>query len=228
MTDPLVSRLVGSIRSSTATSHVGLTLDDGPDPETTSALVGLLRELGVQATFFVLTDRAEKHPELVRALVHAAHEVAAHGRDHLRVSTMERPEVAAYLLAVRTTLEELAGVPVRLYRPPYGSQSLSSYRAARAAGMDVVVWSADASDWVDREVGLVAADAVGAVEPGGILLLHERVEPDLPRAAPTTSFDRIELVRRVVVGLRERGLEPTTVSELARHGRLRRSAWFRP
>jgi peptidoglycan/xylan/chitin deacetylase (PgdA/CDA1 family) len=125
-------------------------------------------------------------------------------------------------------LEQITGAPVRYYRPPYGAQSVSSYLAARRAGLTVVVWSADADDWTDRPVDQVAADGLDALSAGGILLLHERLEPDPRNGAPTTTFDRADLARRVVEGVRERGWEPGTVHDLVTQGGARRSAWFRP
>lgn len=117
---------------------------------------------------------------------------------------------------------------MRYYRPPYGAQSVASYLAARRAGLEVVVWSADADDWTDRSVEQVVRAGLDGLDAGGILLLHERLEPDPRNGAPTTSFDRIDMARRVIAGARDRGWEPGTVGELVRTGGPRRTAWFRP
>ena len=133
-----------------------------------------------------------------------------------------------YLRQARSHLELMAGVPVRYYRPPFGSQSLKSYLAVRRAGLEVVVWSADALDWVDRPVTDVATDGLAQLQAGGILLLHERLEPDPGRGAPRTTFDRVELARQTIIGARTVNWQPCTVGALVADKGAQRSAWFRP
>ncbi len=61
---------------------IGLTFDDGPDPEHTPRVLEILARHGVHATFFVKGDAASAHPELVQRLVRAGHEVGSHGYHH--------------------------------------------------------------------------------------------------------------------------------------------------
>ncbi len=49
--------------------EVWLTIDDGPDPEDTPQVLALLKEHGARATFFVIGEQAEAHPELIRSMV---------------------------------------------------------------------------------------------------------------------------------------------------------------
>lgn len=226
--DPLLADILGSVRSGCDQCLVALTLDDGPDPEVSPRMLDLLSDLGVTATWFLLADRAEQFPTLVKRMVTEGHEVALHGCDHRRLSNVGGRVALEHLRTGRHRLEQVAGVRVRRYRPPYGAQSFTSYLAARAAGLEVVVWSADAQDWVDRNVADVARDACLAVAPGGILLLHERLEPDPPRSFPATSFDRISMVRDVHAGLEARGLRLCSISDLEARGPLVRTLWFRP
>jgi len=226
--DLVLAPLLGSVRATGAKSRVAITFDDGPDPDVTPQLLALLAETGVTCTFFVLVKQAQRHPELLRAMQAAGHEIALHGDDHRRVTEMSHGDAVRYLRSARVTLEALAGAAVLRYRPPYGSQSLSSYVAARRAGLEVVVWSADAADWTDRPVEQVVADGLLALAGGGILLLHERLEPDPRNGAPTTTFHRAEMARRTIEGARARGWEPGTVRDLVDAGGVRRTAWFRP
>mgnify|MGYP001552318579 CR=1 FL=1 len=54
----------------------------------TDAVLELLAQTGVKATFFALAWVAERHPETIRKIVAAGHELASHGYDHRRVFTM--------------------------------------------------------------------------------------------------------------------------------------------
>lgn len=226
--DTLAAYPLGSWRSTLSGVDVALTFDDGPEPDLTPRLLDLLDEYGAKCTFFMLVNQARTYPELAGLVAHRGHEVALHGQDHRRLTQLSHREARRYLTAARKELEDIVGVPVALYRPPYGSQSVPSYLAARRAGLSVVVWSADAADWVDRSSGEVAHTALDGLRPGGVLLLHERLEPDPLRDAPRTGFDRIEMVRTVLDGVRERGWGTDTVGSLASRDGLNRSVWFRP
>jgi polysaccharide deacetylase family protein (PEP-CTERM system associated) len=84
----------------------------------TMRLLEILARHDTRGTFFVLGWVAERHPDMVRAIAAAGHEVASHGQDHLRV-THTTPE--AFRESVRTSkrvLEDLIGRPVLGFRAP--------------------------------------------------------------------------------------------------------------
>ena len=55
-----------------ARGEVALTIDDGPDPEVTPAVLDLLAAHQVRATFFCIAQRARQHPALLRRLASAS------------------------------------------------------------------------------------------------------------------------------------------------------------
>ena len=226
--DRLGGWAIGSINGSASPNCVALTLDDGPDPDVTPGLLEVLHEQGVKATFFVLLSQVRRHPELLSRMAGEGHEIALHGRDHRRMTYLPHADAVAVLRSARSELEGHVGRRVRLYRPPFGSQSASTFLAARRAGLDVVAWSCDAADWVDRDVDLVVDAAMARLRPGGILLLHERLEPDPERDAPTTSFDRAEVLDRIIRLVTEKQWQPVTVSHLLLDAQPRRTVWLRP
>jgi peptidoglycan/xylan/chitin deacetylase (PgdA/CDA1 family) len=225
-TDTWVGPL-GSVRGATAAHTVGLTFDDGPGPWT-GPILDTLSAHGATATFFVLVARAEAEPALVRRMVAEGHEVALHGLDHQRLTTLPAGAVRAHIAEGRRRLERVTGAPVRWFRPPYGSQTPRTLAAARRCGLRVVVWSCDADDWIDHEPAHIAELALGRVQAGGILLLHDGFESDDAAPLPEPTFDRAEALGRLLAGLRERDLRAGTVGELLAAGRTRRTAWFRP
>lgn len=227
--DPVLAS-VGSIRGAhTAAPWLGLTFDDGPDPRHTPAVLDVLAEHDVTATFFMLVDRAEAHPELARRVAGAGHEVALHGLDHRRLTTLSPAVVDARMRDGRARLERLIGRPVRRFRPPFGSQSLRTYVITRQAGLEVVVWSADAQDWEEQTAAEVAARAAARVTPGCILLLHDGMagDPREPAKVPPT-FERAEAADRFLTEMRGRGWRLGTVDSLLAAAPAAKTAWFRP
>lgn len=226
--DAVMGRWLGSVNSTGAIDRYAITFDDGPDPETTPRLLELLDLLGVRSTFFLLVDQCDAYPKLARAIAEHGHEIALHGRDHRRITSFPtRAAAADYLKAARDDLASATNRSIRHYRPPYGAQSVRSFLAAGDAGLEVTVWNSDAEDWVDRTVNEVAALARSGIRPGGVLLFHERLEPDLPRAAPTTTFDRCAVVEQIITECRSRGLEPSTLAEMVDNCGRVRTVWFR-
>jgi polysaccharide deacetylase family protein (PEP-CTERM system associated) len=84
----------------------------------TDALLALLDELRVRATFFVLGMAARSHPELIRSVVAAGHEIGCHGDAHLPVHRQTPDEFAADLRAARSLIEQLTGRSPLGYRAP--------------------------------------------------------------------------------------------------------------
>ncbi len=84
----------------------------------TDAVLALFDEAGVKGTFFTLGWVAERHPQLIRRIADAGHEIASHGFDHRRVFTMTAKEFRADLIAASDAIERAAGVRPTGYRAP--------------------------------------------------------------------------------------------------------------
>lgn len=223
----VVLRPIGSVSGARRPADAyAMTFDDGPDPLVTPRLLDALDEAGVSATFFLLSDRVGEHPALAAEIAARGHEVALHGDRHDRMTRVPVVEVFRRLRAARARVEDVVGVRVRWYRPPFGAQTPARYLAARAAGLDVVVWGPYAAEWEDGTPQEVAERAFRGLRPGTVLLLHDGLE--VPQGEPVPVVDRNEAFDLVLAGSRSRGLRPVTVSTLLSGGGTRRTAWFRP
>jgi hypothetical protein len=76
---PRSSWLGSNLRSlpaaAVARREVAITIDDGPDPEVTPAVLDLLEAHGALATFFCIGEQAERHPALCCEIVARGHSV---------------------------------------------------------------------------------------------------------------------------------------------------------
>ena len=99
LTSPLgtVRRIV------TPAPHVVLTYDDGPDPVGTPAVLTALADFDATATFFVLVHRVRGYPALLDEIMAAGHEIALHGHDHTRLTTLTPTEAGARTRATKAT-----------------------------------------------------------------------------------------------------------------------------
>ncbi len=154
--------------------HVALTFDDGPDPLSTPAVLDALDALGWRATFFCLGERVRRAPGLTRELVERGHEVAVHGDRHTSHLRRLAASSMADVARARDTIGDVAGVPPRWFRPPYGAVSSSALLAAKRSGLQLVLWTTWGRDWRPGATGeSIAATVTRTFWPGATVLLHD-------------------------------------------------------
>jgi peptidoglycan/xylan/chitin deacetylase (PgdA/CDA1 family) len=209
--------------------RIVLTFDDGPEPGGTDAVLSVLADAGVTATFFVLLSRVQRHPSLLRDTVAAGHEIALHGPDHRRLTQLDPETVAARTRTAKHELEDLLGRPVRWFRPPYGSQSAATWRAVDEAGLTPVMWNTTCWDWRDMPDD-ARLDEVRAAEAGAIVLAHDGFANagDGVDDGPPPTIRRGRLARSIIdVGL-TKGFVCGSLSEALRTGRPTLHVWLDP
>lgn len=81
-------------------------------------LLDLLARHDARATFFVVGWLAERHPNLIRAIAHAGHEIASHTWDHARVTDQTPAQFRASVRRTKDVLESLCGTAVLGFRAP--------------------------------------------------------------------------------------------------------------
>lgn len=62
--------------------RVFLTFDDGPSGEVTPHILDILKEYNIKATFFVLGNRVNANPDIVKRAYQEGHYIANHGYSH--------------------------------------------------------------------------------------------------------------------------------------------------
>jgi len=209
---PPVGDSVVAVRGPTRSAV--LTYDDGPTPGVTDRLLPVLAGAGATATFFVLLTRVRGSLGLLREMLAAGHEVGLHGPDHRRLTSLEPDVLPARFLDAKAELEDLAGVPVRWSRPPYGAQDPASWRAALAAGLTPVLWSLDCLDWETHPLDVHLAGLRSADPAGSIVLLHDGFADarDGVDDGPPPDLDRVALTRGVLDELASSGLSGSSLA----------------
>lgn len=82
-------------------------------------LLSLLAERRIRATFFVPGASAERHPDAVRAIAEAGHEIAHHGYLHEPLTGRTEQEERGFLERGLDALDRIAGVRPAGYRAPW-------------------------------------------------------------------------------------------------------------
>lgn len=197
----------------TGRPEVSLTFDDGPDPEGSLAVADRLEDAGMRGTFFLLGERVDEHPDVVRELRRRGHEIGTHGYRHSRHLLRGGNAIAADLKLALTSLKRLGPeFHPRYFRPPYGQVSGGSLIAAQRAGLELVLWSAWGREWAEERAAAVAARVDRRLERGAIVLLHDSDAT----SPPGTALRARQALGTILQHLESRGLRSVTLSELVK------------
>jgi peptidoglycan/xylan/chitin deacetylase (PgdA/CDA1 family) len=90
---------------------------------------------------------ARQQPELVRQVVQAGHRLGNHTMTHPRLSTQTAARVRQELADCNAALEDITGMAVRYFRPPFGARRPVVLRIARELGLTPVMWNVTGYDW---------------------------------------------------------------------------------
>jgi peptidoglycan/xylan/chitin deacetylase (PgdA/CDA1 family) len=128
-------------------NQIALTFDDGPNDAATPQLLEVLAQHDVRATFFAMGSFARQQPEMLRAVVRAGHLLGNHTMSHPKLSMEPKARVRQELVDCTAVLEDLTGVAVRFFRPPFGARRPVVLRIARELGLTPVMWNVTGHDW---------------------------------------------------------------------------------
>jgi polysaccharide deacetylase family protein (PEP-CTERM system associated) len=84
----------------------------------TDRLLGILEAQGTKGTFFILGWTAERHPDLVRRIANAGHEIGSHGFAHELIYNQDSETFRQDIRRARKLLQDLSGQGVIGYRAP--------------------------------------------------------------------------------------------------------------
>jgi peptidoglycan/xylan/chitin deacetylase (PgdA/CDA1 family) len=203
---------------------LGLTFDDGPDPQFTPRVLAILRKLNIRATFNVMGYNALRHSDLLKQVVAHGHEVGNHTWSHLDLSTLDADQTGDEIRRGRSTIEAVTGQRVRYFRPPRGEINGVALSILAEESNDLLLWSVTGSIPGEERADTVNAFVLSNLAPGAILDYHDGIgrgtfdrSSAMARdliARRTAEVDGLEAMLRTGM---KRGYTFVTISELLTH-----------
>jgi peptidoglycan/xylan/chitin deacetylase (PgdA/CDA1 family) len=154
--------------------HVYLTFDDGPDPEITPAILSLFREHKVRATFFVLGEKAQRHPQIIKQIFENGHAIGNHSFRHPRLVRKNKDFIRAEVTKTDAAVAEIIGKKPALFRPPYGRFGADLLSILNETRHQMILWSASTKDYKSAATAeTISRNFLKHAKPGKIILLHD-------------------------------------------------------
>lgn len=199
-------RFLARVRRSGCTC---LTFDDGPNPLVTPQIARELHQAGVRATFFLIGDRARRHPEITALLTSLGHEIGEHSYAHKNAWKSGPWASIRDLWRGNRALAGLCnGNPPLSLRPPFGKLNLVTLLYAWLKRRHLIFWDVDPRDYAQTNPDEVARHVLARLARGRVILLHDgRMRQEVDPAVTLVAL------RLILNHLAQSGLRFATVSE---------------
>lgn len=194
-------------RVETNEKFIALTFDDGPVPAATDELLGVLRERGVRATFYLTGAELEQNPESGRKIAEAGHEIGNHTYSHDRM-VFKTPSFIASEIERTDALIRATGFRGEItVRAPYCKKLLLFPYYLSQHQRKMITWDLEPDSYpeIAGDAGRIVDYTVGNARPGSIILLHVMYPG---------RRESMRSVAGIIAGLRQKGYGFKTVTEL--------------
>ncbi len=203
---PLLPAVI--FRGNSRRHELALTIDDGPSPGS-AELLALLQELQVPATLFVISGHLDRgDPAFLKRALAAGHAIGHHMHEDSVSARLSPTSFRQAFDQAAAELQDAAAphrLPLRWFRPGGGWIDSSMLRLVSERGYRLVLGSIFPWDTFHPPLAWMARFVLSNAHPGAILVLHDR-----PDTLPAT----MELLRRVVPALRQRGYRFVSLDRL--------------
>jgi peptidoglycan/xylan/chitin deacetylase (PgdA/CDA1 family) len=153
---------------------VTLTFDDGPDGMITPMILDILKENNVKATFFIVGNRAERYPEILKRIDSEGHIIGGHSYSHHFFFDLFSVEKMKHEMKRTSDIVFSAtGKRIHLFRPPYGVTNPAIAKAIKAMHYLSIGWSLKSRDTVIRDDTLLLNRLISNLNQGDIVLFHD-------------------------------------------------------
>ncbi|EHQ59208.1 polysaccharide deacetylase [Paenibacillus dendritiformis C454] len=152
--------------------EIALSFDDAPDDNFTPKVLDVLKSEGVKATFFVVGNRIEKHPDIMKRIVEEGHILGNHSYNHANLPKLSDAEFREQIIKTDQLIREHTGYIPNIVRPPYGNISENQIKWLASQKKKVINWNVDSLDWKGLDAEEVKTNVLAHVSPGAIILQH--------------------------------------------------------
>jgi len=161
---------------------VALTFDAGANGAGLPSILATLAAEHVHATFFLTGQWAAANPSGVAAIRAGGHRIGNHSMTHPQFTGLSDAAIRGQVQDAERAISAAGADPRPLFRFPFGDRDGRTIAAVNGLGYVAVRWTVDTLGWKGTSGGITAQQvtdrAVGALQPGEIVLMHIGSNPD--------------------------------------------------
>lgn len=219
----LFGKMLSAFSTLSDTKAILVSIDDGPNPETTPLLLNVLARYQARASFFVCGKKVAANPELAKLIVSSGHSLFSHGFSHRDFSTLTEEEIIDELDKTERLLSGFRHTPTPyLIRLPFGrgfdvshvNDAVAKWRKDAA----FIQWSLSPAEWLfvgncqtPIDVSNYCERAVQELSKadwgGGIILLHDWpivIENENPRISGLRPYFCAVLLEKILITIQNK------------------------
>jgi peptidoglycan-N-acetylglucosamine deacetylase len=185
---------------------VALTFDDGSDGTNIPAILKILSDNRIKATFFLTGKAVINHPTRIKSIVANAHAIGNHSYSHPNFTKISTTLMKSELTKTESLIKNLTGKTSKPYfRPPYGYYNTLVLQTVGSIGYTKTIkWNIDTIDWDGRSAYKITSKVLNNIVPGSIILMHTGAGAKYtPTALPT-----------IIKSLKAKGYRFVTIPQL--------------
>ena len=188
-------------------NKVYLTFDCGYEAGYTEAILDVLAETNVKATFFITAHYLNTASDIVKRMIEEGHIVGNHTVNHKCLPNISDEEIKDEVMKLHNAVYEKFGYEMTYFRPPKGEFSERVIKIVKDLGYTTVMWSSAYDDWDTNKQGREEygkKKIVDNIHNGCVLLLH------------ATSQDNSKILKDVIEQIKNMGYEFKNIDECER------------
>lgn len=156
----------------TEQKKVALTFDAAWGSDKTSKIIEILKENGLEATFFLVGFWVEANADKVKEIDQAGFDIGTHSNTHPKMSTLSLQKMAEELNTSIDLIKNITNKNVRFFRAPFGDYNDSVINTATSLGLQTIQWDVDSLDWKGISANEILTRVQNGVKNGSIILFH--------------------------------------------------------
>ena len=140
----------------------------------TDKLLEIMEKENVKCTFFMVEFWAKKHPDYVKKISDAGHEIGTHSATHPHMNKLSNKDIEKELTTSISVIEEITGKKVTLFRAPFGEYNDNVIEVAQSLNLSTIQWDVDSLDWKNYSASKIRERVLSKVKRGSIVLFHNQ------------------------------------------------------
>lgn len=198
-------QLFGNLTSHVETNNkvVALTFDDGPT-KNSDAILSLLDDYQVKATFFLIGKDIEDQPEEARKIAEAGHQIGNHTYSHKRMVLKSPSFIKHEIEKTDDLIADIGYTKSIVVRPPYGKKLIGLPYYLNKHQRETITWNLEPDTFftqADEKVRYVKEN----IQPGSIILMHPMYD---------ATDNEIQAIKEILQTLKDEGYTFVTIDEL--------------